>query len=133
VPTAIDLRSRPPTVAVVDDHASLREAIASLLHSAGYRVQAFISAEHFLLSAGEERVACLVLDAKLPGMSGPQLQRHLARRGKLLPIVFVSAHADSDARLQARALQGGALAFLRKPFRDADLLAAVELALDLSV
>ncbi|HTS81735.1 MAG TPA: response regulator [Myxococcaceae bacterium] len=115
------------TVAVVDDDASVREALRALLRSAGFRVKLFDSAEEFLRSGQASDVASLVLDVRMSGMSGLDLQEHLAASGAAIPIVFMTAHADATAR--ARALAAGAVAFLEKPFSDDDLLDAIDRAL----
>jgi len=113
-------------VAVVDDAAALCEAVESLLRSAGFRAQSFACAEDFLASESGRHAGCLILDVRLPGMSGLQLQQHLATIGWQIPIVFITAQEDRDGQIQAQALRGGAIACLRKPFGDRDLLTAVE-------
>jgi FixJ family two-component response regulator len=117
------------TIAVIDDEAALREATRSLLASAGFATTLFASAEDFLAATASKQPDCLVLDVALPGMSGLELQRHLALGGAHIPIVFVTAH-DVDGRVRSLALQGGADAFLHKPFLDTDLLRAIDGALD---
>jgi FixJ family two-component response regulator len=112
-------------IAIVDDHAGLREAIAALLDSVGYPSRGFESAEEFLGSREMNQATCLVLDEWLPGMDGLALQRRLAESGHRVPIVFISAHEDCDANVPAQALQEGAIAFFRKPFNDNEFLAAV--------
>src|SRR5882672_7222187 len=112
-------------VAVVDDDESVRMAIQSLLRSLGFRVELFASAETFL-DARPDGIGCLILDVRLPGMSGLDLQRQLAAAGGGPPIVFISAHADPIAQRQA--LSAGALAFLRKPFPATALIDAVRAA-----
>jgi FixJ family two-component response regulator len=114
----------------VDDEASLREATENLLKSVGYRSRSFPSAEAFLRSEARDEAGCLVLDVRLPGMSGLELQRHLAEAGDRTPIVFITAQEDGDGQMQARASRSGALAFLRKPFSGEDLLDAVRSALE---
>ena len=115
-------------VAIVDDHEGLREAIAALLDAAGYPSRGFGSAEEFMGSPEMGEAACLVLDLRLPGIDGLALQRRLARHSASCPIVFISAHEDCDARVPARALQDGALAFFRKPFGAEEFLGAVKRA-----
>jgi FixJ family two-component response regulator len=110
-----------PVVSVVDDDESVRRAINSLLRSVGFRVAAFASAEEFLGSEGLSRTECLILDLRMPGMDGLQLQRRLNLDGHRFPIVILTAHGDADAR--ARAMDAGAAAFLLKPF-DGDMLVA---------
>ena len=111
--------------AIVDDDAALREAIASLLKSTGFRTESFASAEDFLRSKRRDRAGCLIIDGRLPGMDGLELQQHLVRGGADIPIVFITADEDMAGRMQAQASQAGAIAFLRKPFSDEDLLHAV--------
>ena len=115
-----------PLVAIVDDDALFRRAIERLVRSAGFRVEAFGSAEDFLERGDLDWTACTILDLKLPGMSGLDLQHRLATRPRPMPIVFVSAHDDAVAR--ATALRAGAIAFLRKPFDDGALLGALDLS-----
>jgi FixJ family two-component response regulator len=110
-------------ISVVDDDAAVREAVRSLLRSAGYRADTFASAEEALDNGGLEGAACVVLDVRMPGMSGLELQDRLIASGRLIPIVFVTAHADEQAR--ARALERGAVACLQKPFDGEALLDAV--------
>lgn len=119
--------TKRPLVSVVDDSDSVRESLPDLLESAGFAVQAFPSAEAFLGSAAHEATSCLILDVGLPGMSGPDLQRELKRRGKAIPIVFITAQGDKS--LQPRLVDEGAVACLFKPFSDTALLDAVEIAL----
>jgi FixJ family two-component response regulator len=116
-------------LAIVDDEAALREATESLLRSAGFRAEGFASAEDFLRSKRRDSVDCLILDGRLPGMSGLELQRHLAGNGLDIPIVFITAD-ENDGHMHAQALKAGALAFLRKPFCEEDLLNAVRLAFE---
>ena len=116
-------------IAIVDDEDALREALDSLLQTAGFRTVSFASAEAFLRSTHRDQAACLVLDVWLTGMSGPELQQRLAAVGVDLPIVFITAHYDRDRHIGAQVLRAGATAFLRKPFDDAELLQAVFAAL----
>ena len=115
-------------VSIVDDDASLRRSVGNLLTSAGFRVQAFASAEEFLASPQRANTGCLVLDLRMAGMSGLDLLKHLGTIGSRIPVVILTAHGDDDAR--QRALQAGAIAFLGKPFRSDALLEAVRTALD---
>ena len=112
-----------PTISVIDDDASVREALEAFLRSAGFRTQSFASAEQFLDSGRLEDTACLILDVRMPGMSGVELQERLIAAGSAVPIIFISAHSDEDAR--ARALERGAVEFFRKPFPDDALLGAI--------
>jgi FixJ family two-component response regulator len=119
--------SARPLVAVVDDSDSVRESLPGLLDQVGLAVQAFDSAEAFLESGVAGTAQCLLLDVGLPGMSGPDLQRELGRRGQRLPIVFITAQGDKS--LEPRLLAAGAAACLFKPFSDTALLEAVEVAI----
>lgn len=112
-----------PLVAIVDDDELFRRSIERLVRSAGFRVEAFGSAEEFLERGDMDRTACAILDMKLPGMSGLDLQQRLIATPTPIPIVFVSAH--DEAMMQANALRAGAVAFLRKPFDNRTLLDAL--------
>ncbi len=116
-------------VFVVDDDASLQQALKSLLRSVGLRVEVFGSAADFLKHKFlDDAVACLVLDIRLPGLSGLDFQAELAKAGIQIPIIFISGHGDIP--MTVRAMKAGAVEFLTKPFRDQDLLDAVQVALD---
>jgi FixJ family two-component response regulator len=115
-------------VAVVDDERALREALESLLKSAGYQIRAYSSAEEFLRYELFEDVACLVLDVRLQGIDGLALQRRMSERRMRVPIVFITAQLDSHGQLQSQALHSGAVAFLHKPFGDEELINAVKRA-----
>jgi FixJ family two-component response regulator len=127
---AMTKQSKQCVVAVVDDEQAPREAIVSLLRSVEVSVESFASAEDFLRLRRPEVTYCLVLDVRLTGMSGLDLQRHLADTGSAVPIVFISAQADRDGRERRQALQAGALTWLRKPFDDEDLLSNVRRAFE---
>ena len=114
-------------VSVVDDDESVRESLPDLLRELGFEVEAFSSAEEFLASDCIGQTRCLILDIAMPGMSGPDLQRELARRGREIPIVFITAHKDETVR--PRLLEQGAVECLFKPFSDTALLEAVNAAL----
>jgi FixJ family two-component response regulator len=114
-------------VAVIDDDESVRESLPDLLREFGYAVQAFASAEDFLASGDLGRTKCLILDVAMPGMSGPELQRELQRRGRTIPVVFITAQSDETVR--PRLLKQGAVDCLFKPFSDTALLAALGSAL----
>jgi FixJ family two-component response regulator len=114
-------------VFVVEDDSSLCEALSSLLRAVGWQVLAFASAAAFLECKRPDTPACLVLDVRLPGASGLELQRTLAARGDLLPVIFMTGHGDIPMSVQA--MKAGALEFLPKPFREDDLLDAIEAAL----
>jgi len=118
---------RVPLIALVDDDDSLRNSLDDLLRSVGFRAHGFSSAEAFLNSPQVHETACLILDVRLPGMNGLALQRQIVAANWRIPIIFVTAYADDDAR--ARALAAGAVAFLYKPCREEDLLNAIEAAL----
>jgi FixJ family two-component response regulator len=113
-------------VSVVDDDDSVREALPHLVSAFGFEARAFASAEEFLASDAIDGTACLVLDVAMPGMSGPDLQRELARRGHGIPIIFITAHRDEAARQQL--LDDGAVDCLFKPFSEAALLQALRSA-----
>jgi len=116
-----------PTVLVVDDDASMREVLQSLLESVGLRVETFKTAQDFLDRRPLEGLACLVLDVRLPGLSGLDLQKELTRSGSPIPIVFITGHGDVAMSVQA--MKAGAVEFLTKPFRDEQLLDAIQQAL----
>jgi RNA polymerase sigma factor (sigma-70 family) len=117
-----------PIVFVVDDDRSIREALGSLIRSVGWRVEVFSSAQEFLRQKRPETPACLVLDVRLPGLSGLDLQHELATRKINLPIVFITGHGDIP--MSVRAMKAGAVEFLPKPFRDQDLLDAIQQAVE---
>lgn len=114
-------------ISVVDDDASVRKTTKLLIESFGYRAVVFDSAETFLKSGQLNDTSCLVVDVQMPGMNGLQLQSHLASEGCSIPIIFISAYGNKESRRQA--MQGGAIAFLDKPFRDEKLLQNIRLAL----
>jgi FixJ family two-component response regulator len=116
------------TVFVVDDDASMREALKNLLRSMGLNVETFGSAKEFLSSQSSKGPGCLVLDVRLPGLSGLDLQRQLTDANIQIPIIFITAHGD--IQMSVRAMKAGAVEFLTKPFRDQDLLDAVQQAVD---
>jgi FixJ family two-component response regulator len=122
----------PPTVFLIDDDASVRRALARLIKSAGYQVQTFVSAREFLDSMPDRAgPACLVLDVRMPGLSGLDLQRELQAANATLPIIFITGHGDIP--MTVKAMKDGAVDFLPKPVKDKDLLRAIELALARSV
>jgi len=118
---------RRSLVSVVDDDESVRESLPDLLRECGFAVEAFASAEAFLVSACLGQTQCLLLDIAMPGMSGLELQRELTRRRHAIPIVFITAHGDETDR--PRLLAQGAVACLFKPFSEAALLEALQAAL----
>jgi RNA polymerase sigma factor (sigma-70 family) len=115
-------------VFVIDDDSSVREAIKSLIRSVGIRVETFGSAQEFLLSRRPDAPACLVLDVRMPGLSGLDLQGELAGAGIRIPIIFITGHGDIP--MTVRAMKAGAVEFLAKPFRDQELLDAIRQAID---
>lgn len=112
---------------VVDDDESVRESLPDLLRELGFAARAFSSAKEFLLSGCVDQTSCLILDIAMPGMTGPELQQELKRRGHQIPIIFITGHRDEAIR--ARVLKQGVAGFLLKPFSDADLVAAINTAL----
>jgi FixJ family two-component response regulator len=116
------------TVFVVDDDSSMREALKNLLRSVGLEVETFKSAQEFLSSERSKASGCLVLDVRLPGLSGLELQRQLVEANVQIPIVFITGHGD--IQMSVRAMKAGAMEFLTKPFRDQDLLDAVQQCID---
>jgi FixJ family two-component response regulator len=116
-----------PTVLVVDDDPDLRQSVGRLLRSLGLDAQLFASIADFLKSNPPDGPSCLVLDVRLPGQSGLDLQRELAAAKRELPIIFITGHGDIPMTVQA--MKGGAIEFLTKPFRDQDLLDAIQLGL----
>ena len=115
------------TVAVIDDDPDIREALRGLLRSVGLGVELFSSVQEFLAAFQRERPGCLVLDVRLPGRSGLDLQEELARADIHFPVIFISGHADVP--MSVRAMKAGAVEFLTKPVRDQDLLDAIQLAI----
>ena len=117
-----------PTVFVVDDYAPVRSSISRLLRGAGFAVTAFASAKEFLAQYDAEAPGCLVLDLDMPAVNGFELQRILAKKGSVLPIIFLTGHGDIPKSV--RAMKHGASDFLTKPVNDEDLLAAVRVAIE---
>ncbi len=116
-----------PLVSVVDDDESVRESLPDLLKEFGFCAKAFASAEEFLQSGSIDDTRCLILDVAMPGMKGPDLQRELARRGRPIPIVYITAHKDETVR--PRLIEQGAVECLFKPFSEAALEEALSSAL----
>ena len=114
-------------IAIVDDDEPLREALGSVLKAAGFSIDLFASAEEFLESPARPAIACLILDVRLPGMSGIELQRRLSEVGDTVPIIFVTAHGD--ASLRDVLMKAGAAGFLNKPVRSDALLREIRAAL----
>jgi FixJ family two-component response regulator len=117
-----------PTVFIIDDDRGMRQAIHDLVESVGLRAESFATGEEFLGRKQIGRPSCLVLDVRLPQMSGLDFQRRLAETGMQIPIIFVTAHGDIP--MSVRALKSGAVEFLTKPFRDQELLDAIQQALE---
>jgi len=121
------MRDADSRVVIIDDDAEFRDSVARLLRSVAINIQQFSSVSDFLKADLPEGPTCLVLDVRMPGGSGLDLQRDLAAANRQLPIVFITAHGDIPMTVQA--MKGGAIEFLTKPFRDQDLLDAVEAGL----
>jgi FixJ family two-component response regulator len=120
-----------PRISIVDDDASIREALKSLMRSVRFEVEAFGSAEEFLASEHSGKTTCLILDLSLPGMNGFELQDHLNKQQHNIPIIFITAHADELSR--QRALKAGAIDLLSKPVRREPLFKAIQSAIDRSM
>jgi FixJ family two-component response regulator len=116
-----------PTVFIIDDDRGMRQAIQDLVESVGLRAEAFATGQDFLRKQLGSNPSCLVLDVRLPQLSGLDFQRHLAETGVQIPIIFITAHGDIP--MSVKALKSGAVEFLTKPFRDQDLLDAIQQAL----
>ena len=116
-----------PTIVVIDDDPAIRESLGSLLRSVGLQVKLLASVPEFLKSGRPDAPTCLVLDVRLPGLSGLDFQRELSAANIHLPIIFITGHGDIPMSVQA--MKGGAIEFLTKPFRDQDLLDAIQLGL----
>lgn len=123
-PAAAEIAS---TVFIVDDDISVRDALGNLIRSVGLRTEKFSSAQDFLQAKRPDGPACLVLDVRLPGLSGLALQKELASRKNLIPIIFITGHGDIP--MSVSAMKAGAVEFLTKPFRDQDLLDAIQQAI----
>ena len=117
-----------PAIFVIDDDLSVRQSLESLIKSVGWRVRTYGSAQEFLGSGHLEAPGCIVLDVRLPGLSGLDLQQALLRAKSHLPVIFITGHGDIPMSVQA--MKAGAVEFLPKPFREQDLLDALKLALD---
>jgi FixJ family two-component response regulator len=118
---------RVPLISIVDDDDSLRNSLDNLIRSVGFRAQGFSSAEAFLSSNQVHDTACLILDMRMPGMNGLELQLQMVAANWRIPIIFITSYEDDDAR--ARALEAGAVDFLYKPFSEEELLHAIDAAL----
>ena len=122
------MTENPEWVYVVDDDLSVREALSSLIRSVGLRVETYPSAAAFLEAERPTGVACLILDVRMPGLSGLELQSRMAQSGPSIPIIFITGHGDIP--MAVLAMKKGAVEFLSKPFRDDDLLAAIQSAME---
>jgi two-component system response regulator FixJ len=120
--------STRPTIFVVDDDSAVRDALKLLLRSVGQAVETFGSAQEFLDAYSEDRPGCLVLDIRMPGMSGLELQQRLNEKHSILPIIFITGHGDVPMAVEA--MQAGAVDFIQKPFRDQDLIDRINQALE---
>ena len=122
------MKTSDAIVFVIDDDESMREALKSLIRSVGLKVEAFASAHEFLQGRRPDLPACLILDVRMPGLSGLDLQRDLSEAKIHIPIIFITGHGDIP--MSVRAMKAGAVEFLTKPFRDQDLLDAIQQALE---
>lgn len=122
------MKERTPTVFVVDDDDAVRSSLRLLLRSVGLSATALPSAQEFLDSYDPQQPGCLVLDVRMPGMSGLELQQQLNLRGAIIPVIFITGHGDVPMAVEA--MQHGAFDFLQKPFRDQDLIDRVQRALE---
>jgi FixJ family two-component response regulator len=122
------MKEPPSIVFIVEDDSSMRNALNSLLESVGLAVESFASGKEFLQYDRPDVPACAVLDVRLPGLSGFDVQRELTKANLMIPIIFITAHGDIP--MSVRAMKAGAVEFLTKPFRDQDLLDAIHLALE---
>jgi FixJ family two-component response regulator len=123
-----NINNARPTIFVVDDDAAVRDALKLLLRSVGQPVETFASAQEFLDGYSEDRPGCLVLDIRMPGMSGLELQQKLNEKHSILPIIFITGHGDVPMAVEA--MQAGAVDFIQKPFRDQDLIDRINQALE---
>jgi FixJ family two-component response regulator len=123
-----NINNSRPTIFVVDDDAAVRDALKLLLRSVGQPVETFASAQEFLEAYSEDRPGCLVLDIRMPGMSGLELQQKLNEKHSILPIIFITGHGDVPMAVEA--MQAGAVDFIQKPFRDQDLIDRINQALE---
>ena len=122
------MNQAPDTVFVVDDDPSIQQGLRSLIRSVGLRVELFGSAQDFLQSKRPDVPSCLVLDVRLPGLSGLELQKELGKANIRIPIIFITGHGDIP--MSVRAMKAGAVEFLTKPFHDQDILDAIQVALE---
>lgn len=118
--------SKVPLISVVDDDASMRESLSGLIRSVGFKIMTFASAEEFLGWQRRADTDCLILDVRMPGMNGLELQRRLVCDRTPIPVIFITAHGDEETRAQA--LSAGAVEYLLKPFSEEALLKAIDVA-----
>jgi FixJ family two-component response regulator len=118
-----------PLICIVDDDQSVRESLARLIRSVGFGVRVFGSAEDFLEAGPEFKPDCLVLDIRMPGMSGIELQRELASAKRPLPVIFITAHGSGE-HVRANAMRAGAVDYLLKPLKEEEVLSAIDTALN---
>jgi FixJ family two-component response regulator len=121
------MREEPSSVLIIDDDAEFRDSVARLLRTVGLHTREFSSVSDFLKADPSDGPTCLVLDVRMPGRSGLELQRDLVAANRQVPIIFITAHADVPMTVQA--MKGGAMEFLTKPFRDQELIDAIEAGL----
>jgi len=124
----VNTNNTRPTIFIVDDDTAVRDALKLLLRSVGQAVETFGSAQEFLDAYSEDRPGCLVLDIRMPGMSGLELQQKLNEKHSILPIIFITGHGDVPMAVEA--MQAGAVDFIQKPFRDQDLIDRINQALE---
>ncbi len=117
-----------PLIYIVDDDRSVRKSLKRLMKSAGLKAETLASAQDFLKSGYQDKTGCLILDVRMPGLSGLELQKQLAASGSKIPIIFITAHEDE--KTYNAAMDAGAVAFLQKPFDDRTLLDAIHLAFE---
>jgi two-component system, LuxR family, response regulator FixJ len=122
------VKQQPPMVFIVDDDEAVRNSLRLLVKSVGLTATALPSAQDFLTSYSREQPGCLVLDVRMPGMSGLELQQQLNQRGAVIPVIFITGHGDIPMAVEA--MQQGAFDFLQKPFRDQDLIDRIQRALE---
>jgi FixJ family two-component response regulator len=122
------MKEKATTVFIVDDDDAVRSSLRLLFKSLGLATTAYASAQDFLAAYDPDQPGCLVLDVRMPGMSGLELQQHLSMRGAMLPVIFITGHGDIPMAVEA--MQHGAFDFLQKPFRDQDLLDRVQRAIE---
>ena len=123
-----EMNDDQPVVYIVDDDSGVRESLEALARSVGYRVEKFATAKEFLLGKRQDAPSCLVLDVRLPGLSGLDLQHELKQADADIPIIFITGHGDIP--MTVRAMKAGAVEFLTKPFREQDLLDALQQAIE---